>query len=222
MRPPPADLSPEFVRENRRFYLDEDNDLTGFADRIVGPETFFHRGRERVLRKLTARIRTDGRWIDVGCGSGLNLRNLPAGSVGLDLNSRNLDKARVRAPAAVVVQGDMYKLPFPDESFVAAVCSEVLEHIPDPEAALSEMWRILKRGGRLLGAVPTESLIWRLRFLSRHRGREPYHCHYTKEGFEELLARLPVRFQVEACSYAIPLPTRQLSMSLVFVLQRSG
>lgn len=205
---------------NKRFYLDEDNDLTGFADRFVGPETLFHRARERAMRDLARTLRLQGPWLDVGCGSGLNLRHLPPRSIGLDLNPRNLTKARERARHALVVQGDMYKLPFPDGFFGAAVCSEVLEHVPDPHVALGEIWRTLKRGGTLIGTVPTRSLIWQLRFLSRHRGHEPYHKHYTKADFMRLISDLPVPFRVRRCSYSIPTGMRHVSMSLVFVLQR--
>lgn len=212
----------EFVEMNRLFYLEEDNDLTGFADRFVGPETLFHRGRERAIQNMQRVLPFEGPWLDVGCGGGLNLRHLPSGSVGLDLNPRNLTKARHRAPRADVIQADMYRLPFPDQSFGSAVCSEVLEHVPDPENALSEIWRTLKPQGRLLGTVPTDSLIWRMRFLSRHRGHEPYHKHYTRGEFLRLVSSLPVPFRVERCSYAIPLAIRPFSMSLVFVLQKAA
>jgi SAM-dependent methyltransferase len=214
------EVSDEFLEENRRFYLEEDNDLTGFADRFVGPETLFHRGRERTIVALRRGLAHAEPWLDVGCGSGLNLRHLPAGSIGLDLNPRNLEKARDRAPGAFVIQGDMYRLPFPDDSFGAAVCSEVLEHVPDPHVALTEIWRTLRPGGTLIGTVPTDSLIWRLRFLSRHRGHEPYHKHYTRPEFLALLARLGVRFRIERCFYSIPARARHLSMSLVFVLTK--
>jgi ubiquinone/menaquinone biosynthesis C-methylase UbiE len=215
-----TEVTPDFVETNKQFYLDEDNDLTGFADRFVGPETLFHRGREKAMRELARALKLEGPWLDVGCGSGLNLRHLPAGAVGLDLNPRNLQKAANRASRAVLTQGDMYRLPFRDETFGAAVCSEVLEHVPDPQIALSEIWRTLRKGGTLIGTVPTESLIWRLRFLSRHRGHEPYHKHYTRPDFMDLVSSLGARFRVERCVYGIPLPFRNLSMSLVFVLQR--
>jgi len=214
------EVTPEFVETNKRFYLDEDNDLTGIADRFVGPETLFHRGRERTIQSLGRELALESPWLDVGCGSGLNLRHLPPRSVGLDLNPRNLQMARRRAPAAALIQGDIYRLPFPDESFAAAVCSEVLEHVPDPQIALAEIWRTLKKGGKLVGTVPTNSLIWRLRFLSRHRGHEPYHKHYTRPEFVELIRGLSVPFRVKRCSYAIPSGVRHFSMSLVFVLER--
>lgn len=215
------EATPELLEKNRLFYLEEDNDLTGFADRFVGPETLFHRGRERAIQELQRALQLEGPWLDVGCGGGLNLRHLPARSVGLDLNPRNLSKARQRAPWADLIQADMYRLPFSDRTFGAAICSEVLEHVPDPENALAEIWRTLKTRGRLLGTVPTNSLIWRMRFLSRHRGHEPYHRHYTRSEFLQLVSGLPVPFRIERCSYAIPSPIRHFSMSLVFVLQKT-
>ncbi len=64
-----------------------------------------------------------------------------------------------------VVRGDATRLPFDDESFDVVVTSEVLEHIQDDVAALSEMVRVLKPGGRFAATVPSwfpEVVNWRL------------------------------------------------------------
>jgi SAM-dependent methyltransferase len=45
-------------------------------------------------------------------------------------------------------------LPVPDESFGAVVCTEVLEHISEPEMVLAELWRVLEPGGRLCLTTP--------------------------------------------------------------------
>ena len=42
---------------------------------------------------------------------------------------------------------DITDIPVPDESFDAVLCSEVLEHLPNPNAALHELVRVTKRGG---------------------------------------------------------------------------
>lgn len=55
---------------------------------------------------------------------------------------------------AVDARVDMTELPFQDESFDAVVCSHVLEHIPDDEAALAELYRILEEDGDALIIVP--------------------------------------------------------------------
>ncbi|MEW5734662.1 MAG: methyltransferase domain-containing protein [Thermodesulfobacteriota bacterium] len=66
---------------------------------------------------------------------------------------------------AHVVCADARDLPFPDASFDIAVCSEVLEHIPDDRRAASELYRVLAPGGRLGVSVPNrfpESVCWKL------------------------------------------------------------
>src|SRR3546814_8619033 len=52
------------------------------------------------------------------------------------------------------VAADGALLPFPDQSFEAVICSEVLEHVPDPRLVLDEIARVLKPGGCLLLTVP--------------------------------------------------------------------
>ncbi len=53
---------------------------------------------------------------------------------------------------------DITAIPVEDASFDAVMCTEVLEHVPDPVAALKEMNRILKPGGHLLITAPFASL----------------------------------------------------------------
>jgi SAM-dependent methyltransferase len=56
--------------------------------------------------------------------------------------------------AAVDAMAPADNLPFPDESFDCVVCTEVLEHCPDPAAALGETSRVLKQGGRVFLTTP--------------------------------------------------------------------
>jgi ubiquinone/menaquinone biosynthesis C-methylase UbiE len=51
-------------------------------------------------------------------------------------------------------QADLTAIPFPDESFDVALLNEVLEHVPDEHAVLSEIHRILRRGGRIFVFSP--------------------------------------------------------------------
>lgn len=55
------------------------------------------------------------------------------------------------------IVSDIVAIPVPDASYDAILCSEVLEHVPDPLAALREMQRILKLGGRLILTAPFAS-----------------------------------------------------------------
>ena len=54
---------------------------------------------------------------------------------------------------------DIIAIPAPDGSFDAILCSEVLEHVPEPSRALDEFARLLKRGGKLILTAPFASLV---------------------------------------------------------------
>ena len=155
----------EWVKD---YYRDvETYDWVDVADNLRGPEALFHRNRARAVRRLVRRhAAPGGQFLDAGTGTGLNLRHLPAGSVGLDINPRNVELIASRLPDHVVVLGDVESMPFADASFSTVVCTEVLEHVPDPATALAEIKRVLQPGGVLIGSVPARSAIWRLRFLS--------------------------------------------------------
>jgi ubiquinone/menaquinone biosynthesis C-methylase UbiE len=177
----------EWVKD---YYRDvETYDWVDVSDNLRGPEAFFHRNRERVLRKLVEKYARPGEPVlDAGCGTGLNLRHLPRGSVGLDINPRNLDVVRARVPGCQPVLGDLEAMPFTDGTFGTVLCSEVLEHVPDAARALSEIRRVLRPGGVLIGSVPARSWIWRLRFLSTTCPRdEPFHNEYTTDEVQRML-----------------------------------
>jgi ubiquinone/menaquinone biosynthesis C-methylase UbiE len=99
--------------------------------------------------------------LDCGCGYGFTLNVLNALTearlVGLDLVTERVLEVRQRFPRerVGVVQGSANALPFASESFDKAVCSEVLEHLPDDRAALHELYRVLKPGGAIVLTVPS-------------------------------------------------------------------
>src|SRR6266542_1240587 len=86
----------------------ESYDWTRAADNFVGLESLFHRARCReIVRLLDSISPRPERCLDVGCGTALITRHLPAGAVGLDLNPRNLDKAQSYAPRAIFINSDV-------------------------------------------------------------------------------------------------------------------
>jgi len=177
-----------FSERNKQFYQTLDYDWAKIADRLVGPETLFHRLRETSFTKFVRREGHGNRYLDAGCGTGLMLRHLPPGTVGLDINPEAVEKARHNAPQATVLVGDLENLPFADNSFSTAVCTEVLEHLPDPQPTLREIKRVLIPGGQLVGSVPRKSLLWKLQFLSRTGPWIPYHRHYNQRELKKQLA----------------------------------
>lgn len=89
--------------------------------------------------------------LDVGCGTGnylLNLRRLTRMIVGLDQSAGMLSQARAKAWDAGLVRADARFMPFSSRAFSAAYCIQALHHIPDKWQFISELYRILKPGGR--------------------------------------------------------------------------
>jgi SAM-dependent methyltransferase len=99
--------------------------------------------------------------LDVGCNVGDLLKfcgeTWPALRLaGVEINSDALERARQSLPGADLRLAGADALPFPDESFDCVTCIEVLEHVPAARRrrAVAEMWRVLRRGGRLVLRVP--------------------------------------------------------------------
>ena len=94
------------------------------------------------------------RWLDVGCGNGaftemLVERCAPVSVQGIDPSEEQLAYARKRfvSPVAQFRQGDAMELPFPDDTFDAAVMPLVIFFVPDPAQGVAEMVRVVRPGG---------------------------------------------------------------------------
>lgn len=134
---------------------------------------------------LTARfkhlaLKRGDRVLDLGCGEGRHVHGLHMRGgldvVGVDLDEASLQKAQeglATLPQRAAddpyetrfLPGNATALDFEDDAFDAVICSEVLEHLPDYDAALKEIRRVLKPGGRLCITVPhawPERICWRL------------------------------------------------------------
>ena len=98
--------------------------------------------------------------LDIGCGAGTDTliaaqMVAPAGRVtGIDMTPEMLSRARAAAAemGAVnvdFVEGDVERLPFAVESFDVAISNGVIDLVPDKDAVFSEIFRVLRPGGRL-------------------------------------------------------------------------
>jgi arsenite methyltransferase len=118
------------------------------------------------LRTVWLNIPPGGIALDVGCGPGSVTASLaraagPDGlALGVDISEPMLARA-VRAEAGPQIgflRADAQRLPLRDETVDAVISVAVLQLIPDPAAALAEMARVLRPGGRLAVMVPTAGL----------------------------------------------------------------
>ena len=136
--------------------------------------------------------------LEVGCGEGVSTERikamLPAGTLlhASDINRERLAAARVRNPEIPIVEESIYSLARPDRSYDLVFTLEVLEHLDDPERALSEICRVSRRW--VICSVPREP-VWRALNLMRLKyvgglGNTPGHLnHWSKGGFTEFAGR---------------------------------
>ncbi len=194
-----------------------DQDFRRSADAAAAlghPSYVWRAGQERRLALVRQWVRLEGaRLLDVGCGVGLysgQFSRLGASVVGVELDPQVATLARSRAPGVVVAPAEA--LPFPSELFDIVFSHEVIEHVTDDQAAVSEMVRVCAPTGRIVLFCPnrlypfeTHGHYWRGRY---HFGNTPLinwlpdrlrdhlapHVRaYTRRGLAGLFAGLPVR-----------------------------
>lgn len=106
--------------------------------------------------------------LDVGSGEGFTLSLLEKNSVGktregLEYSEVSIQLGKEMFPGLNLRQGDIYHMPYEDNSFDLVICSEVLEHLENPEQALQELVRVSKK--YCLFSVPNEPLFMGANFL---------------------------------------------------------
>ncbi len=118
--------------------------------------------RKIVLDLLDQHLRNEGglEILDAGCGGGATMDSLRCHgrARGMELSKEAV--AYNREKGRDVVQGVIENIPFADGSFGLALALDVIEHVPDDLAALTELNRVLKPGGSLLVTVPALNLLW--------------------------------------------------------------
>lgn len=139
--------------------------------------------RDQWIAAQAARIRPGTRVLDVGAGS-CPYRNLFAHCEyrSHDLAPLRGDQLRHGGYGHLDYVSDLTAIPVADGSFGAVLCTEVLEHHPEPIAVVTELARILKPGGDLILTAPLGSGIH----------QEPYHYYggYTPWWYERFLTRV--------------------------------
>jgi SAM-dependent methyltransferase len=175
---------------------------SGEHERMYAVEArhFWFTGTRRVIlgalqRALGPRLET-ARLLDLGCGTGFTLTQLPAGAraIGLDYSRAALALARRRAGRADLVRGSAYALPFADASFDAVLALDVLEHLERDRDAARELRRVLAPGGAAIVTVPAFEALW-----SAHDEALDHHRRYRLAEIEAVLR--DAGFEIEHASY---------------------
>ena len=135
----------------------------------------------RLLAQAQRELPPGARLLDAGSGEGQYRHTFDhLRYVGLDLavGDQTWDYTGLDA------QGDLSRLPFAADSFDAAVCFQVLEHVNEPARVISEIGRVLRPGGRLYLSAP---MAW-------HQHQKPYDFfRYTSYGFTYLVEKAGMR-----------------------------
>jgi ubiquinone/menaquinone biosynthesis C-methylase UbiE len=100
-------------------------------------------------------------------------------------------RQRLKSERPDYVVADVTSLPFANDSFDGITCGYVLEHVPDPAAGLSELARVLRRGGRML-LLTTED-----NFSGAWTSRLWYCQTYNRRELMELCESLRLRWKKE-------------------------
>lgn len=154
----------------------------GLRSRLAQSELFSFNlvRRDRWIAEQAAQLPAGTKVLDVGAGS-CPYRDLFAHCEyrTQDLAPLRGDQLRHGAYGQLDYVSDLAVIPVPDGSFGAALCTEVLEHHPEPIAVVKELARILEPGGTLILTAPLGSGIH----------QEPYHYYggYTPWWYERFL-----------------------------------
>ena len=188
---------------------------------------WLERSRVRRARELLA-VRDGECVLDVGCGTGFMMHQIEGGRVvGTDLSTGALKIARERLPDHELLRGDAMRLPFCDDAFDKAMCTEVIEHIPDPRALLLELRRVVRPDGFIIVTIPNERLINQFKVVLQVTGifdlmfpgvsrrmEDDWHLHEFDLG--ELHRRIRGLWRVER---AVAHPSRGLPLRYLVALR---
>ena len=179
------------------------------------PSYVWRAGQQRRLEMIlqAAGERIKGRILENGCGVGMYVEHLsPFGGtvIGLEYDFERADEARKNSPHIINAAGEF--VPLPLSTFDLILSHEVLEHVQDDRAAVCEMIRTLKPGGRVLLFVPnrgypfeTHGMYWNgkyhfgnklfVNYLPRAlRNRLAPHVRvYSRTDLQKLFEGLPVK-----------------------------
>jgi ubiquinone/menaquinone biosynthesis C-methylase UbiE len=155
-----------------------------YASWYTGETSNAHSFSTRLSRVLEMLPDETGSLLDVGCGPGLLFQSMREGRfagangatrwIGMDFAAQMLMQAKTRVddgkkPQALLVRGDVTRIPFPDCSIDTVTNMGLMEYLDDEDTTLQEIARVLKPGGAVIITLPNVSSPFRIwhRFMRR-------------------------------------------------------
>lgn len=211
-------------RWNDTFALE--HDIDDYYERSGPAIRFVESRRHRIIERMVAAAPND-RILEIGCGGGHVLRLFPKAELtGVDVSGVFLAKARknLKGYRVTLLKGEIDEVGLEAASFDKAVCSEVLEHVVDPERVLTGLRRLVRPGGTIVLTFPNDRLINGVKSLIRYSGArilppfrrigwggDKYHLHvWAIPQMRELLGRF---FTIASEAFA---PTAMLPLRCCF------
>jgi 2-polyprenyl-3-methyl-5-hydroxy-6-metoxy-1,4-benzoquinol methylase len=198
----PAQSQIDVEALNDRLALEHPSD--DYYERSPWPIRLVERRRLAIIRDFVG----DPRGLEiaeVGSGGGQVLKMFPTARLtAIDVSGVYLDNARRNLAGYDVrfLKGEVEKLDLPPASFDRVICTEVLEHVVDPDSVLAAIARLLRPDGVAVVTVPNDPLILRVKGLIRRTparllvgrridwGGDVYHLHrWTPDEFQGVLSR---------------------------------
>ena len=180
------------------------------------PSYVWRAGQQRRLEMIVraAGERMQGKILENGCGVGMYVEHLaPLGGtvIGLEYDFERATEARSRSSTILNAAGEF--VPFAASTFDLILSHEVIEHVQDDRAAVHEMIRVLKPGGRIVLFCPnrgypfeTHGIYWKAKYYFGNKlfvnylprtWRDKLAPHvrvYSTKDLEKLFADLPICF----------------------------
>ena len=133
--------------------------------------------------------------LDAGCGEGFTMNKLKENGIGeriegIEYSNEAIFFGKKLFPSLIIKQRSIYELPYADNSFDLVTCTEVLEHLDNPQKAIKEMLRVSKK--YLILSVPNEPFFMLSNFLRGKNfsrlGNDLGHInHWNVYGFKNYL-----------------------------------
>lgn len=136
--------------------------------------------------------------LEVGCGAGYSMEHIKnsfhskTSFTACDIDPELVDLTKAKNPEVSCDVASIYELPYENKSYDLVLCLEVLEHLDNPELALSELARVTK--GHIVISTPNEPM-WRMLNCLRLKyikdfGNTPGHInHWSSQELKKLVSK---------------------------------